>query len=137
MSTNNTKKCVRKFYLNSHWDNFTAKLTFPFFYRKLKKWLGEEPGEPNEERVNAFLRMRATSMEDVTLVIPLKERVLILWWGTGDGDIENTVILCPKEMFKHELVVDDTAIKWFHENKERIMFHDTFHQWERVVTKSK
>ena len=108
---NNTKRAVRAFYLEPRRFNglLAAKLTFPFFYRKFLKWLGEIPGEPDTDRLNTFLKVSGHTAEDITLVIPLKERYLIFWWGSGDGEIDNEVILCPKSMVKDGLI-DPEAI---------------------------
>lgn len=127
---NNTKKAFRKFYLESHYDSLGAKLTFPFFYRKLLKWLGEIPGEPDESIIKEFLQKK-----NITLVIPLEKRVIILLW-TVLPDGLNTVKIVPKEMVKQG-VMNEEAWDWYWKNKNRIIFNEDFPDWEKIVWKSK
>ena len=134
---NNTKRAVRAFYLEPrrYHGLLAAKLTFPFFYRRFLKWIGEIPGEPDTERLNTFLKVSGHTAKDITLVIPLKERYLIFWWGSGDGEIDNEVILCPKYMVKNG-VIDNVSATYLNLHSEMIFWQNR-RIWENCVWNSK
>lgn len=129
----NTRRAVREFYLNSHYNSVSAKVMFPFFYRKFLKWLGEIPAEIEEEKMNLWISGYIPgNLETIYLLIPLQKRVLVLEWGSGDGDPDNSIFIGPLELMK-DRKLNDT---WWREHHEQVRGYNHFTPWEEEVWKA-
>lgn len=130
--TGNTKNAVKAFYLDSHYDAIIAKILFPIFYRKFLKWLGEEPGEVEEKKLKMWIsKVFKGNLNNIYLIIPLKERTLILEWGDGCADPSNRVFLGPTELVKE----GELNSKWWREHREEVKeYHHAI--WEREIWKA-
>lgn len=138
-SNTNTRNAVRLFYIMNHNGVLKAKMAFPLFYRKMLEWLGEEPEEVDEEAYKKFISLKGATREDTSLVIPLQKRVLILIWGSFDGEVDNEIILCPRECLENENLFDDTAlrkIRRLHQKEpQSVRFFEPFKSFEIDVFK--
>ncbi len=129
----NTRRAVREFYLNSHYNSVFAKMMFPFFYRKFLKWIGEIPAEIEEEKMNLWISgYISENLETIYLLIPLQKRVLVLEWGSGDGDPDNSIFIGPLELIKDGKL---NAV-WWREHREQVKEYNHFTPWEEEVWKS-
>lgn len=129
----NTRRAVREFYLDSHYNSISAKVTFPFFYRKFLKWLGENPSEIEEEKKKLWIsRYKPGNLETIYLLIPLHKRVLVLEWGSGDGDVDNSIFIGPLELMKDGKL----NTEWWIKHREQVTEYNRFTPWEEEVWKA-
>lgn len=131
----NTQKAVREFYLNSHYDSISAKIIFPFFYKKFLKWLGEIPADIEEEKTNLWISRKyipGKDLETIYLLIPLQKRVLILEWGSGDGDPDNCIFIGPLELMKDGKL----NAEWWRKHHEQVKEYNHPTPWENEVWKA-
>lgn len=130
----NTKKAFKELYVNSHHNSVSAKMVFPVFYHQFKKWLGEVPPEIREEKLNVWIKRKHIlgNLDTLYLTIPLKNRVLILAWGSGDYDPPNRIILGPMELLTE---VGEFDIDWCRKHHELTREYNCEwpYKWEKEV----